>query len=141
MKAGRKLERNRNVAERNDKGRFVKGNTIHKLGVIESVKKPRPGTGFRQRLVKFFEHPDNVTLLEEKIRKDLKGDGPATFAQKALAYAYGEPRQTIEFEMRGVAAKLAAEAGVTVEELLAEATRVEELQGAEPAPVPPSGVN
>lgn len=82
------------------------------------------GKGFRKWLRGYFENPETRQLLLDKITRDLKGDGAATFALKALAYVYGEPKQTLELVAVTEITRLAADAGVSPDELLAEVDRL-----------------
>jgi len=72
----------------------------------------------------FLEKPEVAKLIEEKIKRDLVGDGPATFALRMFAYGYGEPKQTFELVARDQARRLAEEAGVSPEMLISMAERL-----------------
>jgi hypothetical protein len=82
------------------------------------------GKAFRKKLRDFIEHPENWRLLEEKFLRDLKGDGAGTFALKCLAYVYGEPKQTVELDVRTEAERVALQLGIPVDELLAQSAQL-----------------
>jgi hypothetical protein len=82
------------------------------------------GKEFRRWLRAFYEQPETRELLLAKIRRDLEGDGPGSFALKTLAYVYGEPKQTVEIDLRTEAERVALQTGVPVEEILATATQL-----------------
>jgi hypothetical protein len=82
------------------------------------------GKGFRKFLRSYFEKPETRQLLLDKIRRDLAGDGHATFTLKCLAYVYGEPKQTVEINLQSEAERLALQAGVPVAEVLAEVAQM-----------------
>jgi hypothetical protein len=79
------------------------------------------GKAFRSWLRSFFETPATRALLLDKITRDLEHDGPGAFALKALAYVYGEPKQTVEIEMRSVAERYAAARGMSPDLLISRA--------------------
>ena len=95
----------------------------------EKGKSPNPGgrpkgKEFRRWLRAFYEQPETRELLLAKIRRDLKGDGAGAFALKTLAYVYGEPKQTLEIDMRSEAERIAAQTGVPVEEIITTALQL-----------------
>jgi hypothetical protein len=95
----------------------------------EKGKSPNPGgrpkgKEFRRWLRAFFEKPETRDKLLAKITRDLDGDGHGAFALKALAYVYGEPKQTVEIDLRTEAERVALQTGVPVEEILATATQL-----------------
>lgn len=85
------------------------------------------GKAFRKRLRAYIERPDIWAELEARILRDLKGDGAGAFALKALAYVYGEPRVSVEIDLRDQCERRAPQLGVTPDELLAEVSRMAEL--------------
>lgn len=99
-------------------GRFLKGH------------QPQPGPRdqasrtFKTWLRRFFEEPETVELIRAKVRRDLQGDGPATFAIRMIAYAHGEPRHIIEHEVKGEIERVAREAGIDPQELFAAAEQL-----------------
>lgn len=103
-------------AQREPNGHFAKGNRLAPGG-----RRDHSSRVFRAWLQAYFEKPETKKLIREKCERDLKGDGPATFAMRMLSYVHGEPRQIIEFEVRHQAEKLAQDAGIDMQELLAAA--------------------
>jgi hypothetical protein len=97
--------------------RFTKGNRAGP-GALPNSRK------FTAWVRAFLEKPETAKLIEEKINRDLTGDGPATFALRMFAYGYGEPKQTLELVARDQARRLAEEAGVSPEALIATAERL-----------------
>lgn len=84
---------------------------------------------FSRKMREFFSTPETEKLLYAKIKRDLEGDGAATFATRCLAYAYGEPKQTIEIEGRERARKIAEELGVPMELVIERASRIADSVG------------
>jgi len=72
----------------------------------------------------FFANPDTMKLIHEKMIRDLKGNGPATFTIQMAAYAFGAPKQVLEVEVREKMRDLANEAGVSPDAVLATAERL-----------------
>lgn len=95
-------------------GHFLKGNKA-------TPRKPRDQSShvFKQWLRRFLEEPGVKAEIRKKVTRDLKGDGPATFAIRMIAYAHGEPRHVIEHELHDRIDELAREAGIDPKELLA----------------------
>lgn len=106
-------------AGRDAKGHFAKGNRFAPGG-----RRDHSSRVFRAWLQAYFEKPETKRLIREKCDRDLKGDGPATFAIRMHAYVYGEPRQIIEFEVKRQAEKLAEDAGIDSRELIAAAEQL-----------------
>jgi hypothetical protein len=71
-----------------------------------------------------MEEPGIQAKIRAKVARDLDGDGPGTFAARMIAYGYGEPKQTIEHIAVSELSRLAEEAGVTVDQLVAESERL-----------------
>jgi hypothetical protein len=79
---------------------------------------------YAKKLADFFATPEIELAVYEKIKRELAGNSQALFTLKMLAYAIGEPTRVLELKVREKAARLAGEAGVTVEHLILEAERL-----------------
>jgi hypothetical protein len=100
-------------------GRFVGGNKATPRGARDQSSRK-----FTAWVRAFLEEPGIQEKIRAKVERDLDGDGPGAFAARMIAYGYGEPKQTVEHVAVSEITRLAEEAGVTPEQLIAEAERM-----------------
>ena len=111
---------------RDGRGKFTKGNQAGAL------RRPRlGGLKFAAWCRELFDDDERRARLVARIDRELEGDGPTTLVPRVLAYAFGEPRQVLEADLKVRASKLARLVGVDVETLLAEADRLSKEAGYE----------
>lgn len=107
------------MPDRVEGGLFAPGNRI---AVGRAPR--RDGLRFAAWCREVLADPDRRARLLEKLDREINTDGAATLLPRVLAYAYGEPKQVVEAEVKVRALALAKLVGVPVEVLLAEAARL-----------------
>lgn len=105
-------------------GKFAPGNKLAHGGARDQSSRK-----FTAWVRAFIDEPGTQEKIRAKVLRDLDGDGPGAFAARMIAYAHGEPKQIIEHIAVDVIHRLAEEAGVTVDQFVAECERQRELSG------------
>lgn len=100
-------------------GRFLPGNKAAPKGARDQSSRK-----FTAWVRAFIDEPETQEKIRAKVLRDLDGDGPGNFAARMIAYAHGEPKQTIEHIAVDAIQRLADELGVLPEEIIAESERL-----------------